>query len=341
MTLSKEAVSLRVEQEKWNLVKPVRITGYTFVSLDLLVVTLRRGECTGRGEAVGVYYREDDLPSMQRQVDSVRADIESGMTREALQRALPPGGARNALDCALWDLEAQSSGRAVWQLCGLERPKPILTTFTLGADEPPEMAEAAHAYPQARAIKLKMLGDGADADRVRAVREARPDVWLSIDANQGFTRGQLEEIMPVLVSAGVQVIEQPVRLGHEAQLEGFDSPIKIAADESVQHLRDLPGLLGRFNMINIKLDKCGGLTEALLMAHEARRLGLDVMVGNMGGTSLAMAPGFLVGQLCSIVDLDGPLIFSADREYHVTYEGGQLWCPESVWGGYSSARRGG
>lgn len=333
-------ITLRVDQEQWQLTKPVRITGYTFVFIELLVVTVESGGMIGRGEAAGVYYRNDDVAAMLRQIDAVRDDIERGLTREDLQRRLPPGGARNALDCALWELEAQRAGCAVWQLCELAPPQPLITTFTIGADDPDIMAVGARDFAQARAIKLKLLGDHVDADRVRAVRDARPDAWLAVDANQGFTRKTLEELMPVLIDAHVKVIEQPCRVGDEAQLDGLRSPIPLAADESAQHRGDLPGLQGRFDMINIKLDKCGGLTEGLAMAREARRLGFDVMVGNMGGTSLAMAPAFLVGQGCRFVDLDGPLIYATDRQHHVIYENGLLSCPEHVWGGSARISRG-
>jgi L-alanine-DL-glutamate epimerase-like enolase superfamily enzyme len=245
-------------------------------------------------------------------------------------------GARNAIDCALWDLEAKLTGRSAWRIAGLERPRALLTTFTVDANDPAKMATNARGYSHAKAIKLKLTGQPADADRVRAVRSARPDVWLGIDANQGFTPTFLEELMPVLMATQVKLIEQPFAVGQEALLETFNSPIPDAADESVQGVSDLPGLVGRFKVINIKLDKCGGLTEGLAMAHEARRLGFDVMVGNMVGTSLAMAPAFLVGQLCSIVDLDGPIFLSVDRHSPARYEGGTITCPDELWGGPST-----
>jgi L-Ala-D/L-Glu epimerase len=194
------------------------------------------------------------------------------------------------------------------------------------------MALDALAYTQARAIKLKLTGHAEDADRVRAVRAARPDVWLGIDANQGFTRASLEALMPVLVAARVVLIEQPLPVGEEAELEGFDSPIYLAADESVQCSADLPALAGRFNVINIKLDKCGGLTEGLAMARCAAGLGFEVMVGNMLGTSLGMAPSVLIGQLCMVVDLDGPIFLDVDRASPVVYEDGLISSPETLWG---------
>jgi L-alanine-DL-glutamate epimerase-like enolase superfamily enzyme len=224
------------------------------------------------------------------------------------------------------------TGRHAWHIAGLDRPRPLLTTFTVGANNPEKMALDARAYTQAKAIKLKLTGQPVDADRVRAVRAARPDVWLGVDANQGFTRASLETLMPVLVECRVELIEQPFKIGQEAQLDGFKSPIPLAADESAQGLADVAGLVGRFNVVNIKLDKCGGLTEGLAMAREARRLGLDVMVGNMVGTSLAMAPSCLIGQLCKVVDLDGPVFLSTDRDPPVRYENGTISSPEALWG---------
>jgi L-alanine-DL-glutamate epimerase-like enolase superfamily enzyme len=329
-------VRLTVEIEKWPLKAPVRITGYTFVELELVVVSLNGGGYMGRGEAAGVYYRNENATSVTRQIESVRAAVEEGLTREKLQDILPIGGARNALDCAAWDLEAKMSGRPVWQLAGLSPPKALLTTYTLGADEPGKMAAGARAFAGARALKLKLTGEAEDAERVRAVRAARPDVWLGVDANQGFTPEGLGRVLPALIECDVKLIEQPFRIGHESQMEGLGLPIPTAADESAQGVRDLPALVGRFDMVNIKLDKCGGLTEALAMGREARRLGLDVMVGNMGGTSWAMAPAFLVGQICQVVDLDGPLIFNSDRPTAVRYQNGELTCGDEVWGGATS-----
>lgn len=326
-------LTLRVSIEKYPLKEPFRITGQTMVATEVVIVILERNGHLGRGEASGVDYRAgDDVPGVVRQIEAVRARIEAGITRESLQELLPTGGARNAIDCALWDLEAKETGRPAWQIAGLQPPRPLLTTFTVGANGPEKMATDALAYAQAKAIKLKLLGEPIDAECVRAVREARPDVWLGVDANQGFTRAFLEMLMPVLADARVQLIEQPFRIGHDAELDALDSPIPIAADESAQGLADLPALVGRFSVVNIKLDKCGGLTEGLAMAREARRLGLNVMVGNMVGTSLAMAPSFLVGQLCQVVDLDGPVFLTGDRTPSVRYENGAITCPEALWG---------
>ena len=326
-------LKLRTKIEQWPLKAPFRITGYTWEQVDVLLVTLERNGRVGRGEAAGVYYKNDKPASMLRQLESLRPRIEAGLSREELlQGILPAGGARNALDCALWDLEAKTSSRPAWQIAGLDKPHPLLTTFTCSADEPEKMAATASAYKNARAIKLKLTGEPEDAERVRAVREARADVWLGVDGNQGFIRASLEALLPVLIEARVALIEQPFPIGKEALLDGLFSPIPIAADESVQSLADIPGLVGRFSVVNIKLDKCGGLTEGLAMARAARELGLDTMVGNMIGTSLAMAPAYLLGQHCQVVDLDGPIFLKTDRENPVRYSDGLIECPKALWG---------
>jgi L-alanine-DL-glutamate epimerase-like enolase superfamily enzyme len=327
------SVTLQVDVEKWPLKAPFRITGYTFVEVDVVVASISSRGHTGRGEAAGVYYRGEKAASMVAQIEAVRGEIEAGIDRESLRRLLPAGGARNAIDCALWDLEARLTGTPAWKIAGLNPPVPLVTTFTLGADEPEAMARAALSYAGAQAIKLKLTGTPDDSARVRAVRAARPEAWLAVDANQGFTRESLAELMPALVEARVGLIEQPFPIGREADLDGLRSPIPIAADESVQDLKDVAGLVGRFDVVNIKLDKSGGLTEGLAMARQARALGLDVMVGNMTGTALAMAPSALVGQLCRIVDLDGPIFLRNDRSPGVVYENGTFWCPPEVWGG--------
>jgi len=328
-----QRLELSVRVQPWALLRPFRITGYVWESIDLLFVSLAAGGQIGRSEAAGVYYKGDTVASMMQKIESLRARIELGIDRVELQILLPPGGARNALDCALWDLEAKLTNRHAWRIAGLRDPHPLLTTFTCGADEPERMAATARAFKGARAIKLKLTGEPVDADRVEAVRDAMPDAWLGVDANQGFTRGSLEKLIPTLLKAKVALIEQPFPVGQEAQLDGLESPIPIAADESVQGVSDIPRLEGRFDVVNIKLDKCGGLTEALGMVEAARARGLDAMVGNMMGTSLGMAPAFLVGQLCRIVDLDGPVFLKSDRANPVEYTNGRIVCPDSLWGG--------
>jgi L-Ala-D/L-Glu epimerase len=327
-------LKMRVAVEKLRLSAPFRISGFVFEEQDVVVVTLDDGRHQGRGEASGVYYLADTAQSMVASIEAARAAIEQGIDRAALQKLLQPGGARNAVDCALWELDARRIGTTVWEMAGVPAPKPLVTTFTLGADEPAVMAAGARKYAQAKSLKLKLTGDlPVDLARVRAVREARPEVWMGVDANQGYGIDTLEALIAGLRAANVSLLEQPLKRGREADLHGFKSPIPIAADESVLSLKDVAGLVGRFDVVNIKLDKCGGLTEGLAMAHEARRIGLRVMVGNMVGTSLAMAPAFVLGQLCDVVDLDGPIFLAQDRTPSMTYANGSAWSGEQVWGG--------
>lgn len=325
-------LSLTAAIERWPFTEPFRISGYTFSEVDVVVVTLDDGEHRGRGEAAGVYYHPgDDAAGMLADIEAFRSQIEAGITRRDLY-SLPPGGARNALDCALWDLEAKRSGRPAWALAGVRPPKPLVTTYTLGADDPGVMAEKALGFREAIALKLKLTGEPEDLDRVRYVRRARPEVWLGVDANQGLTPDSYRALLPVLVESRVELLEQPFPLARDHWMDGLASPIPIAADESVQTLDSIQSLVGRVQVINIKLDKSGGLTEALAMAAEARRLGLRVMVGNMLGTVLAMAPAFVIGQLCDVVDLDGPMPLASDRDPPTVYRDGKVWCPPKVWG---------
>ena len=326
-------LSLSVRGETIALKQPFHISGHTFEAVGLAIVELKSGSFRGRGEASGVYYLSEDAPRMLAAIEAARGEIEAGITREDLSAVLPPGGARNAVDCALWELEAQRSGWPVWMLAGIGEPQPLVTTFTLSADSPERMGRAARGFGQARALKLKLTGEdpALDAERVRATRAVRPDVWLGVDGNQGFTPDRLETLMPALTDARVELIEQPFPRGCEAWMADFRSPIATAADESVQGLAELEALTD-FDVVNIKLDKCGGLTEGLAMARLARRMGLGVMVGNMVGTSWAMAPSFVLGQLCDIVDLDGPITLSRDRTPRIAYRAGRISCPDAVWG---------
>jgi L-alanine-DL-glutamate epimerase-like enolase superfamily enzyme len=311
---------------------PFAISGYVFHDMPAVVALVSEGEATGRGEAAGVYYFKEGAEEMIAALEAVRPQVEAGLDREALQQLMPAGGARNALDCALWELEAALAGRDVWGLAGLT-PEPLLTTMTAGAAEPAAMVEAVRAFPGPKALKLKLTGEPElDIARVRAVRAANPGLWLGVDANQGYDRAGLEAALPAFQAAEVSLVEQPLPRGREAELDGFVSPIPLAADESVQSGADLPAMVGRFQVINIKLDKCGGLTEGLAMAAEAHRLGFGLMVGNMGGSSWAMAASSVVGQLCDVVDLDGPLAMARDRDRTVTYRDGLLHAGPDIWG---------
>lgn len=324
-------LTLRVERFPYH--QPFRIAGHVFTETALLVAELDDGAHVGRGEGAGVYYLGDDAAQMLAEAERVRGAIEAGATRAALQDLLPPGGARNALDCAFWDLEAKQAGRPAWALAGLSEPRPLLSTLTLGADAPAAMAAAARRLDPAAPVKVKLTGELAlDIARVQAIRATRPEAWIGVDANQGYRRDTLEALLPVLVEAGIAQLEQPLARGDEASLDGLARPIPFVADESAVTLADTDALVGRFDVVNIKLDKCGGLTEALAIAARARRLGLEVMVGNMMGTSLSMAPSYLVGQLCDVVDLDGPTFLAHDRTPGVRYAEGRIDCPAAIWG---------
>ncbi|MEP6967047.1 MAG: dipeptide epimerase, partial [Pseudomonadota bacterium] len=323
-------LNLQVRTDDLRMKAPFAITGYVFDAMPAVVVTLSEGARQGRGEAAGVYYLKDGAAQMTRAIEGVRAEVEAGMSREELRRRLPPGGGRNALDCAMWELEAARAGQPVWKLAGLDEVHPLITTMTCGADSPEVMARTAVEFADARAIKLKLTGDpDLDARRVEAVRAARPDAWLSVDANEGYTPDALREVLPAFARHGVSLVEQPLPRGADEALEGMVSPIPLAADESAQTSADLATLLGRYQVVNIKLDKCGGLTEALAMAAAARELGLPPVVGNMGGASWAMAAAFVVGQACEVVDLDGPLWLAHDRSPGAEYRDGQIWCGDA------------
>lgn len=325
------SLTLRVERFAYH--RPFRISGHVFEETAVLLAEISDGEHVGRGEGAGVYYLGDDIEHMLAEAEQARSAIERGATREDLQQLLPPGGARNALDCAYWELEARRTGQPVWELAGLDPPRPLRSTLTLGADEPAAMAGASLAIDQAAPVKMKLTGElAADLMRVAAVREVRPAAWIGVDANQGYGIADLPALVEGLVDAGVALLEQPLARGREADLDGFTRLLPFAADESAVALEDTPGLVGRFDVVNIKLDKCGGLTEALQIARLARELGLEVMVGNMMGSSLSMAPAYLVGQLCDIVDLDGPTFLATDRTPGVRYREGRIDCPPEVWG---------
>lgn len=327
--------SLSVEIESWRRTRRLRITGYIHETVEVIVVTLDQGGKQGRGEAAGIYYMNETSASMIEQIEAHRAEIEMGASRQELLSLFGPGGACNALDCAMWDLEAKLQGVPVWRLAGLSTLRPLLTTFTCSAEAPQEMAQSAAWFKNvrnARAIKLKLTGECVDAERVRAVRAALPEAWLSVDANQGLSRESFQELLPILVECKVSLIEQPFPRDSDHWMDGLRSPIPVAADESLQGLADVPNLVGRFDAANIKLDKCGGLTDALEIARSLSASGLDVMVGSMGGTSLAMAPSFLVGQRARYVDLDGAALLEVDRPEGMTYRDGEIMWSPSIWG---------
>ena len=325
--------TLTLEKAAIRFAEPFRITNYVFEAMPSIVAKIDERGTTGRGEAAGVYYLGDDQQHMLETIETVRAEVESGLSREELQDILPPCGGRNALDCALWELEARLTARPVWQLAGVPGPRALVTTFTLPADDPAILETKVERLSFAKAIKLKLDGNvDVDRERMTVVRRARPDVWLGVDANQGFVARDLERLASAAREFSISLIEQPLKRGDEASLEGWKPGIPVAADESILGLAELRQRAHHFDAINIKLDKCGGLTEALQMAREARALGKQLMVGNMGGSTLAMAPAFVLAQLCDFVDLDGPYGLADDPLANEIYRDGMIFAPERIWG---------
>lgn len=321
---------IALKTECWDMKSPFRITGHTFTQMEVIHVTISEDGHCGHGEGAGVYYLQEDVDSMQADVERVRGELERGADREALRRLLPAGGARNALDCALWDLEAKRRHSSIWQLAGVD-PGRTVTVNTVGIDSPEAMARAARALDTPR-IKVKLSGD-EPLERITAVCRARPDAEIVVDINQGWTFDQLVSLAPRFRGLGIAMIEQPLPRGGDQELEGYDPPLPLCADESCLHTGEFEQASRRYQMINIKLDKTGGLTEALDLAEQARRNGIGLMVGNMGGTSLAMAPGFVVAQQCRFIDLDGPLFLKQDRDQAMAYDHGVLSPPgPELWG---------
>jgi L-Ala-D/L-Glu epimerase len=326
-------IEVATDVERWELVEPFVTARDSYTHVPVLVVRLTGpGGHRGWAEAAGVDYDGETPASMAAQVAAVRDVLHDRLTGTELLELLPAGGARNAVDCALWDLRAKESGRPAWKLAGLPAPHPVTTAFTIGLGDEPEVRRKAREARDYPLLKLKVDAQ-RHVDLVHCVRDVHAAARIIVDANQSWTRELLEQLLPQLHELGVELVEQPVRRGDDATLDGLRSPIPVAADESCTDRHSLAGLAGRYQSVNIKLDKCGGLTEALAMCAEARRLGLGLMVGNMCGTSLAMAPGFLVAQVCAVTDLDGPLLQRRDRRHPIRFERGVMHAPEpALWG---------
>jgi L-Ala-D/L-Glu epimerase len=316
----------------WEYTSVFRISYQTQAHAQTVFVELEDGGLIGHGEAMGVSYHGETAETLLEQLSTVRKAVSNGVSRTDLYSLLPAGGARNALDCALWDLEAKRAGRRAWDLAGLPSVRPITTDFTLGLDTPEAMGRSAAAKLQFPVLKLKMDGHG-DLDRIAAVRRAHPNVQLIVDANQAWKMEDLREMVPRFVNHGVVLIEQPLPVGKDDALTGFNSPIPLCADESCQTSESLSALRGKYEYVNIKLDKTGGLTEALRLTRLAQEQGYKLMVGCMGGSSLAMAPAFIIAQLCDFADLDGPLLAKSDIDNGISYEGSQMQIPDQrLWG---------
>jgi len=330
-------VDLVVQAESFALAQVFRISRGARTHAEVVTVTLADGDATGRrfkgrGECVPYARYGESVESVIAQIEAMRGPLADGLTREGLQTAMPNGAARNALDDALWDLEAKKTGTPVWKLAGLEAPKPLVTCYTLSLDEPAAMAAQASAHAARPIFKLKLTGDG-DLERVQAIHTAVPAARLVVDANEAWTIDHYTEYAGRLGALGVEMIEQPLPAGEDEALRGIERPLPVCADESCHDRASLPDLVGKYDRINIKLDKTGGLTEALALRDAARAQGFGIMVGCMVGSSLAMAPGVLVGQGAEVVDLDGPLLFARDREPGLVFEGSTLHPPPpELWG---------
>jgi len=297
-----------------------------------IVAEIEEAGEVGTAECVPYPRYGESHESVTAEIESVRAAIEGRLSRAALQDALPAGAARNALDCALWDLEAKQSGKRAWEVAEIEPPLPVTSAMTLSLDTPESMAEAARAAAHLPLLKLKVTGEG-DLERVTAVRDGAPNSRLIVDANEGWRPEMLDSLLPALVELGVEMVEQPLPAESDDALLGREFAIPVCADEACHTCADLDRLQGRYSMINVKLDKCGGLSEALALVREARARGFRVMVGCMVGSSLAMAPAMLLTPFADYVDLDGPLLLARDCEPSLRYDGTTVHPPEAgLWG---------
>ncbi|MCG8420447.1 MAG: L-Ala-D/L-Glu epimerase [Proteobacteria bacterium] len=324
--------ALRVEVESWPLREVFTISRGSKTQARVVLVEITGAGVTGRGECVPYARYGESMASVVAQIEGLRADIEAGLGRVELQSALPAGAARNALDCALWDLEARHSGRRVWQLAAVSPPQSVTTAYTLSMSTADAMAAAARKHAHRPLLKLK-LGGSRVPEAVAAVRREAPQAVLILDANEAWTVDQLVEWMPHLSRAGVALIEQPLPAGQDDALADVDRIVPIGADESCHISRDVAAVSGRYDVVNIKLDKAGGLTEALAVRAAALAAGLDIMVGCMVSTSLAMAPAMLLAAGARFVDLDGPLLLASDREHGLTLVDGKLTPPgPELWG---------
>ncbi|MBY8975405.1 dipeptide epimerase [Rhodobacteraceae bacterium NNCM2] len=323
------SLSLDVERVVFPLAGAFTISRGTRTESVVVECRLTAGGVTGRGECFPYARYDETVESVMAQIRSISLDQ---LDRASLARMLPAGAARNAVDCALWDLEAKQSGKRVWELAGLPEPGPELTVYTLGIDTPEAMREKAAANAHRPILKIK-LGSAGDIDRLRAIREGAPDSRIVIDANEGWDAATYAEIAPVILDLGVEMVEQPLPASDDAALAGIARPLPVCADEACHDTATLPGLAGKYDMVNIKLDKTGGLTEALALRKAAIEAGYKVMVGCMVGSSLAMAPGVLVAQGVAVTDLDGPLLLAEDRPDGLRYdEAGVHPSTPALWG---------
>jgi L-alanine-DL-glutamate epimerase-like enolase superfamily enzyme len=318
-----EPIALSVRVERWPIAGAFTISRGAKTEAVVVVAELSDGESRGRGEAVPYTRYGETVEGVTAAIEAMAAPIAGGLDREALQRAMPPGAARNALDCAFWDLAAKRAGRPVHELLGVLAPAPLVTAYTISLGSAQTMAAAAAAAADRPLLKIK-LGRADDRERIVAVRRAAPHCQLIVDANEGWTPQHLADHFAACAEAHVAMIEQPLPAGHDEALADLARSVPVCADESA-HARDSLAALGdKYDAVNIKLDKAGGLTEAMAMAKEADALGLTLMVGCMVSTSLALAPAMLVAQGAAVVDLDGPLLLARDRADGLRYDGSRL-----------------
>ena len=321
-------MKIEVRRDTFPLAEVFTISRGSRTEAQVLTVHLADGDARGWGECVPYARYDETLDSVEAQIATLPADI----TREALQDLLPPGAARNAVDCALWDLEAKKAGKRMWELAGLSDPTPQVTAYTLSLDEPEKMRAQAAKHAHRPVLKIK-LGTPDDMPRLEAVRAGAPTSTIIVDANEGWSAEIYADLAPHLARLGVALVEQPLPTGEDDALKGLARPVPVCADESCHDRQSLPGLKGKYDLVNIKLDKAGGLTEALALRAAALAEGFGIMIGCMVGSSLAMAPATLLAQGAEVVDLDGPLLLAEDRPQPLTYDQMGVHPPsEKLWG---------
>jgi len=318
-------------EEIWPLKKVFRISRGSRSEAQVVVVTVAKDDHIGRGEGVPIKRYEQSVESVLAQIESIK--VEKNLDRQQLQKLLPAGAARNALDCALWDLEVKTCGKRVWELANVPIVPEVETSFTISLDTPEKMAAAAAVAAGLPILKLKLQGDDLDLARVKGVRESAPAARLLLDANESWSPEHYRKIVPEIHELGAELIEQPFPANADEVLETLDHPIPVCADESCHTTADLRRLTNRYEMINVKLDKTGGLTEALRLCDRARDSGFKLLIGCMVCTSLGIAPARLLASNADLVDLDGPLLLGRDREHGLAYTNGRLALPSAqLWG---------
>ncbi|WP_176084924.1 N-acetyl-D-Glu racemase DgcA [Martelella sp. HB161492] len=325
-------VTLHAREDVFPVAGSFTIARGSRTEIRVVTVTLDDGTHRGHGESVPYARYNETVDGVIADIMALEGAIAAGMDRIALQTRLPGGAARNALDCAFWDLEAKRTGKPVWQLAGLDAPAPLMTAYTISLGTPEKMRSQAAENAHRPLLKVKLGADG-DLERIEAVRAGAPNADIIVDANEGWSVEAYRALAPTLVRLGVKLVEQPLPAGKDEALKDIARPLPVCADESCHDRKSLADLIGKYDAINIKIDKTGGLTEALALKAEAEKAGFQIMTGCMLGTSLAMAPAMLVGQNTAFVDLDGPLLIAADREHPIRFEGSKMYLPEpALWG---------